>query len=99
MHFCPQTPVVLVGLKTDLRKNRNVIELLRTHGMTPVSAEQGKEVAARMNATYAECSSKEMVGVNEVFDLAMDMAIGVNGKGPAAGIAGKKKKKKNCTIL
>lgn len=88
-----------MGLKTDLRKNRNVIELLRTHGMTPVSAEQGKEVAARMNATYAECSSKEMVGVNEVFDLSMDMAIGVNGKGPAAGMMGKKKKKKSCVIL
>ena len=91
--------MVLVGLKTDLRKNRNVIDLLRTHGMTPVSTSQGQEVAKRMNATYAECSSKEMVGVNEVFDLAMDMTIGVNGKGPAAGIGGKRKKKKSCTIL
>lgn len=99
LHFCPQTPVVLVGLKTDLRKNRNVIELLRTHGMTPVSAVQGSEVAKRMNATYAECSSKEMVGVNEVFNLAMDMTIGVNGKGPAVGIGGKRKKKKSCVIL
>lgn len=91
--------MVLVGLKTDLRKNRNVIDLLRTHGMTPVSAAQGSEVAKRMNATYAECSSKEMVGVNEVFDLAMDMTIGVNGKGPAVGIGGKRKKKKSCIIL
>ncbi|CCX33041.1 putative Rho GTPase Rho4 [Pyronema domesticum] len=100
LHFCPHTPVVLVGLKTDLRKNRNVIELLRTHGMTPVSVEQGRDVAKRMNATYSECSSKEMNGVNELFDLAMDMAIGVNGKGPAPGIGGKrKKKKKDCKIL
>ncbi|KAF8545224.1 P-loop containing nucleoside triphosphate hydrolase protein [Trichophaea hybrida] len=99
LHFCPQTPVVLVGLKTDLRKNHNVIELLRTHGMTPVTEAQGQEVARRMNATYAECSSKEMVGVNEVFDLALDLTIGVNGKGPAVGIGGKKKKKKSCKIL
>ena len=92
---------MLVGLKTDLRKNRNVIDLLRTHGMTPVSAAQGAEVAARMGAAYAECSSKEMVGVNEVFNLAMDMTIGVNGKGPAAGIGGKKTKKvrKSCVIM
>jgi Ras family protein A len=68
--------------------------------MTPVSVEQGRDVAKRMNATYSECSSKEMNGVNELFDLAMDMAIGVNGKGPAPGIGGKrKKKKKDCKIL
>jgi len=101
LHFCPQTPVVLVGLKTDLRKNRNVIELLKTHGMTPVTQDQGEEVAKRMGARYAECSSKEMVGVNEVFDLAMDIAIGwTGGKLGAGGAAGKKKKKKkDCVIL
>jgi Ras family protein A len=92
--------VVLVGLKTDLRKNRNVIELLKTHGMTPVTQNQGEEVAKRMGARYAECSSKEMVGVNEVFDLAMDIAIGwTGGKLGAGGAAGKKKKKKGCIIL
>lgn len=68
--------------------------------MTPVSEAQGQEVAARMGATYAECSSKEMIGVNEVFGLAMDMTIGVNGKGPSVGIGGKKnKKKKSCAIM
>ncbi|RPB07711.1 ras-domain-containing protein [Morchella conica CCBAS932] len=91
LHFCPSTPVVLVGLKTDLRKNRNVIELLKTHGMTPVTQQQGEEVAKRMGARYAECSSKDMIGVHEVFDLAMDMAVGHGQK--------KLKKKKKCTIL
>ena len=92
---------MLVGLKTDLRKNRNVMELLKTHGMTPVTQSQGEEVAKRMGARYAECSSKEMVGVNEVFDLAMDIAIGWTGGGKmgAGGAAGKKKKKKDCVIL
>lgn len=98
LHFCPQTPLILVGLKTDLRKNRNVIELLKTHGMTPVSPDQGREVAQRMGAEYSECSSKEMVGVHEVFDLAMDMAIGSGGKHGGIG-GGKKKRKKSCTIL
>lgn len=60
--------------------------------MTPVTQLQGEEVAKRMGARYAECSSKEMVGVHEVFDLAMDMAVG-DAKSKA------KKKKKKCTIL
>ncbi|KAL7270719.1 RHO4 protein [Rhizina undulata] len=93
LHFCPQTPLILVGLKTDLRKNRNVIELLKTHGMTPVTQQQGVDVAKRMGAQYAECSSKEMVGVYEVFNLAMDMAVGSHAKGKG------KKKRRNCKIL
>ncbi|RPA93417.1 ras-domain-containing protein [Choiromyces venosus 120613-1] len=93
LHFCPSTPLILVGLKTDLRKNRNVIELLKTHGMTPVTPQQGEDVAKRMGARYAECSSKEMTGIHEVFDLAMDMAVG-----GSKGKGGKSKKKK-CTIL
>lgn len=52
--------------------------------MSPVSPEQGKQVAKRMNAKYAECSSKKMEGVHEVFDLAMDIAIGVPGAAPAS---------------
>ncbi|PWW77803.1 ras-domain-containing protein [Tuber magnatum] len=92
LHFCPSTPLILVGLKTDLRKNRNVIELLKTHGMTPVTPQQGEDVSRRMGARYAECSSKEMAGVHEVFDLAMDMAVG-----GSKGKGGKPKKK--CTIL
>lgn len=97
---------MLVGLKTDLRHDHAVIELLKTHGMMPVSKEQGKEVAKRMHAKYVECSSKEMVGVHEVFDLAMDIAIGVPGAAAGGGgggadgsISGKKRKKKQCTIL
>lgn len=97
LHFCPQTPLILVGLKTDLRHNKNVIELLRTHGMTPVTQLQGQEVATRMGAKYAECSSKEMHGVHEVFDLAMDMAVG-GGKNGKYGRNGKKKKR-SCKIL
>ena len=41
--------------------------------MTP---EQGQNVASQMGATYVECSSKEMSGVHEVFELAVDTAVG-----------------------
>lgn len=40
--------------------------------MTP---EQGDTVARRMNASYIECSSKEMRGVDEVFALAVHTAV------------------------
>ena len=69
--------MILVGLKSDLRTKRTCIELLRTQGLTPVTPEQGQAVAQRMGASYVECSSKEMRGVDEVFELAVNTAVGV----------------------
>ena len=76
LHFCPTTPLILVGLKSDLRTKRACIDLLKTQGLTPVTPEQGQAVAKRMNAVYVECSSKEMQGVDEVFELAVNTAVG-----------------------
>lgn len=80
--------------------------------MTP---EQGQNVAKQMGAMYVECSSKEMSGVHEVFELAVDTAVGRENKtkeqkqtyqqfNNTAGLmaAGKPKKSKRrgpCTIL
>ncbi|KAL4780349.1 P-loop containing nucleoside triphosphate hydrolase protein [Aspergillus varians] len=109
LHFCPTTPIILVGLKSDLRNKRACIELLKTQGLTPVTPEQGKAVADRMNASYVECSSKEMRGVDSVFQLAVDTVVaeeqsvdtplpsGKPGKPNAGG--GKKIKKRSCKIL
>lgn len=55
---------------------RTCIDLLKTQGLTPVTPEQGQAVAKRMGAMYVECSSKEMVGVDDVFELAVNTAVG-----------------------
>ena len=114
LHFCPTTPLVLVGLKSDLRTKRACIDLLKTQGLTPVTQEQGRNVAKQMGAIYIECSSKEMSGVHEVFELAVDTAVGreiqkkeqrevqqTSGRSDGAGGAGKfkKSKKRECRIL
>ncbi|KAF9891844.1 Rho GTPase [Aspergillus nanangensis] len=115
LHFCPTTPLILVGLKSDLRSKRTCIELLKTQGLTPVTPDQGEAVARRMNASYVECSSKEMHGVDEVFQLAVDTVVGfeeqtswnapssrASGKTPAGGgprMGPKKVKKRTCKIL
>ncbi|KAG4301009.1 hypothetical protein PCK1_002708 [Pneumocystis canis] len=75
-HFCPNIPIVLVGLKSDLRRNRNAIELLKAQGLTPVTYQQAIAVADEIKAQYLECSSKENIGVKEVFNLAISLAIG-----------------------
>ncbi|KAG0161251.1 hypothetical protein PDIDSM_8785 [Penicillium digitatum] len=84
LHFCPTTPIILVGLKSDLRNKRTCIELLKTQGLTPITPEQGGNVATRMGAAYAECSSKEMRGVDEVFAKAVDSVISIEEQGGTA---------------
>jgi Ras homolog gene family, member A len=45
--------------------------MLKTQGLTPVTTEQGLAVAKKMGAQYMECSSKEMRGVDEIFEQAI----------------------------
>jgi len=71
LHFCPYTPLILVGLKSDLRYKKTCIDMLKTQGLTPVTTEQGLAVAQKMGAQYMECSSKEMKGVEEIFERAI----------------------------
>ncbi|KAH7409307.1 P-loop containing nucleoside triphosphate hydrolase protein [Cadophora sp. MPI-SDFR-AT-0126] len=108
LHFCPYTPLVLVGLKSDLRTKRTCIDLLKTQGLTPVTQEQGMNVARKMGARYMECSSKEMTGVDEIFTEAINTVVANDrsnqqetsssgGSGPQVG--GIKKKKRNCRFL
>lgn len=105
LHFCPTTPIMLLGLKSDLRYKKSCIELLKTQGLTPVTPEQGQAVAQRMGAIYMECSSKEKDGVEEIFDQAVTMAVGDEYKSPVETgrtpvfAGGKKPKKRSCKIL
>ncbi|KAK7510855.1 P-loop containing nucleoside triphosphate hydrolase protein [Phyllosticta citriasiana] len=112
LHFCPTTPIILLGLKSDLRHRKTCIELLKTQGLTPVTPEQGRAVATKMGAAYMECSSKEMDGVDDIFDAAVTMAVGdewkpSGGDGGGAGgtggnmppFGGRKPRKSRCKIL
>ncbi|WBW71797.1 Rho family GTPase Rho4 [Schizosaccharomyces osmophilus] len=74
-HFCPRTPTMLVGLKSDLRQDRNAEEVLRTQGLTPVTYEQAQNVASTISSPYVECSAKEASGVNDVFQLAVSLTM------------------------
>lgn len=107
LHFCPYTPLVLVGLKSDLRTKRTCIDLLKTQGLTPVTQEQGMAVAQKMGARYMECSSKEMRGVDEIFEQAIEIVVSGDRRNAAqtpqggGGTGGMvvKKKKRNCRFL
>jgi GTPase SAR1 family protein len=66
--------------------------MLKTQGLTPVTSDQGMAVAQKMNAQYMECSSREMIGVDEIFERAILTVVANDrrhaesaGSGAAAG--------------
>ncbi|KAF3932313.1 hypothetical protein ABW19_dt0207291 [Dactylella cylindrospora] len=102
VHFCPATPLILVGLKSDLRHNPNAVDLLRTQGLTPVPEDDALETASRIGALYRECSSKTMHGVHELFELAVNTAVGKDisyQTSPGTSVPTRRKKQRTCKIL
>ncbi|CCM06081.1 uncharacterized protein FIBRA_08328 [Fibroporia radiculosa] len=70
-HFCEGVPIILVGTKTDLRRDEQTKRMLSAQGLTPVASDQGMSVAREIGAKYIECSAKLGTGVKEVFTLAL----------------------------
>jgi len=69
-HHCPDTPVILVATKTDLRRGHGVGRTLTTV--------DGDELAKRIGAdAYTECSAKTGDGVAGVFQTAAREALRV----------------------
>ncbi|CAI4045254.1 hypothetical protein SKDZ_11G2580 [Saccharomyces kudriavzevii ZP591] len=63
-HFCPSTPIMLVGLKSDLYEADNLSDLVE-----PTVAES---LAKRLGAfSHVQCSARLKENVNEVFETAI----------------------------
>jgi len=54
----PNTPIVLVGTKLDLREDAECLAKLKAHGVSPVNYEEGSALAKEIGAErYIECSA------------------------------------------
>ncbi|CAI1716249.1 hypothetical protein SEUBUCD646_0N02290 [Saccharomyces eubayanus] len=68
LRYCPDAPIVLVGLKKDLRQEAHIKENA-VDEMVP--AEDAKQVARAIGAKkYMECSALTGKGVDDVFEVA-----------------------------
>lgn len=112
--FCPQIPLILVGIKKDLRNDPITCRRLKMNQQRPVKLEEGQSMAKRVRANYfIECSCKTFENINEIFYTAAKLSINDSLLFPASSsntnmsiknksIKKKKKKKhqvKDCTIL
>ncbi|XP_032890176.1 rho-related BTB domain-containing protein 1 isoform X1 [Amblyraja radiata] len=81
-HFCPRTPVVLVGCQLDLRyadleavnrARRPLARPIRPNDILP--PEKGREVAKELGIPYYETSVFDQFGIKDVFDNAVRGAL------------------------
>jgi len=57
-HHCPDTKLVLVATKMDLREDTDQIQRLKEKGLQPVTSEAGENLAKEIGAVgYCECSA------------------------------------------
>ena len=71
-HHCPNTPIILVGTKLDLRDDKETIEKLKEKKLQPISIAQGLQMAKEISAVkHLECSALTQKGLKQVFDEAI----------------------------
>ncbi|KAI4816650.1 hypothetical protein JOQ06_008379 [Pogonophryne albipinna] len=93
-HFCRDTPVILIGCKTDLRKDKECSRKLKAMNQVPVTYTEGEETRQQMNAElYLECSAKHQENVEDIFREATKRTLAFNRKQK------NNKRRKNCVVL
>jgi len=95
-HHNPNTPLILVGTKLDLRDDKETIDRLAEKKLSPISHAQGLQMAKEINAVkYLECSALTQKGLKTVFDEAIRAVIAPETKKKGAG----GKKKGGCMLM
>jgi len=101
-------PIILVGTKTDLRKNTEKLAELSRQGRSPITRQEGekktKEIGAKL---YMECSALTQDGLKELFEAVVRTVIRPHAAGPTPGPSSvwceclgiSCGRRENCTIL
>jgi len=76
VHHAPGVPIIIVGTKSDLRDNQELIKSLKMKGMDMVTIQEAKKLTEEIGAAcYMECSAMTQEGLRSVFDEAVRCVI------------------------
>jgi len=80
-HHAPNVPILLVGTKSDLRKDDNTIKQLNSRSQSMVTVEAAQRMAKEIGAVnFLECSALTQEGLKQVFDDAIRAAMSTPNK-------------------
>eukprot|EP01090_Pellita_catalonica_P018752 TRINITY_DN6156_c0_g1_i1.p1 TRINITY_DN6156_c0_g1~~TRINITY_DN6156_c0_g1_i1.p1 ORF type:complete len:750 (+),score=175.71 TRINITY_DN6156_c0_g1_i1:2062-4311(+) len=75
-HHCPQTPILLVGNKLDLRDDEDMIERLASRGQKVLTYEDGVALCKKIGASgFVENSALTQKNLKSVFDEAIRIVL------------------------
>ena len=75
-HYCPKTPIILVGTKLDMREDKDQLKKLKEKKIVPITTEQGQAKCKDIGGVkYIECSALTQKNVRFVFDEAIRAAF------------------------
>lgn len=75
-HHCPNSKIILVGTKIDLREDKATLDKLAEKGQSCLTPAQGEALAKQIKAVcYMECSALTQKGLKNVFDEALKCVI------------------------
>jgi len=97
IQHAPDTPIILVGTKLDLRTKPEAIQSLKENNQEPISKVQGEQLAKQIGAKrYLECSALSQEGLAKVFEEAVKVILFPNkdSQDEPQGNSGEGKKKK-----
>jgi small GTP-binding protein len=82
---CPNTPYILVGMKSDLRDQfPQHADEYKTKGWEPVATSKAEEMKKAINAQgYIECSARIQYNLKEVFETAIKVVLHPPSAAPA----------------
>jgi len=91
-HHCPNSKIILVGTKIDLRDDKATLDKLAEKGQSCITFAQGEALAKQIKAVcYMECSALTQKGLKNVFDEALKCVIFPD--------RGRRKAKSGCVLL
>ncbi|VDK23453.1 unnamed protein product [Anisakis simplex] len=89
-HHCPDSPIILIGTKLDLRDDPETLRILSGENKQPVTKSQGQRIAKKIRAAkYLECSALTQQGLKAVFEEAVRSVL----------VPRPSTKKKHCCII
>jgi len=92
-HHAPNVPFLLIGLKSDLRRDTTTLQMLQHRGLVFVGRDQAEHLAKETGASaYIECSSITQSNLKDVFDTAIQTVL-------QHKKMKEKQKRHKCTIL
>ena len=80
-HHCPETPIILIATKLDLRDDEDCLKRLKEKDQTPITYDLGLKLQKEIGAVgFIECSALTQKGMKEAFNLAIESVFNPNQK-------------------